>query len=380
MKQYLTVLFLVVSAAFCAQAADYEFQPIPNPKGTGSGKGSYSCVPGTEDTIEDIPPARSQSMNNCFIYTATALADFDNCQELKRKGKKSSCSGSGGMSPVDRFSVLDTSRFGIITKDGYSKNMSELNKIFVEGGGSAAIALQNLIDAKHAASEKCAPFDVFVSKTGSVEEQRKLADTMWANLKAAHSTYQEKLKTCGPECAAYFAQTTANDRKNFPDLKTSNVEILKAFGAATYEEFLAKLLVPDSCQSPDMQVRIRRTGIRMQSWPQSGDDKSVSGVIEQIKKNLKKQRILGIESICMESTVTASCKKKHSLVVQGYCEMCLNGVRCAKPIKALKVQNSWGQSWQDKTDGWVEAEPIIKRTDFQDASNTATLFWIEENK
>jgi len=52
----------------------------------------------------------------------------------------------------------------------------------------------------------------------------------------------------------------------------------------------------------------------------------------------------------------------HAVVVHGYKQICDSKNVCRD---TLRIQNSWGQSWQDhNSNGWVDAQTLLDRTSY----------------
>lgn len=357
----LTFVFVAMFSAVSV-AKDYDFPTIPN---------TYECKKETVVGTDDIPPTRTQALDNCFSYPATCLADFDNC-----KSKGISCSN---LSPSDRYSVYDMMRLGIEPEKNLPANdRGTYKKISLNEGGSAFRSLENLImHFRRAASEQCAPVDVFVSKSGSAKEQQKYQDEMWKKLEIYYRNQKKKAAGCR-DCTAYDAQVTAAEFIKETDMRRTNLQLAEALAQDTFEEFLSKLLVPDKCIKPSQTLVFQDTSAKIMSWPEKAQSASKSQALQKLIDILgSKKKIAALQGICIVDPKPSSindCSVPHSVVIHKYCEMCKPGGKDCK--KAIQIQNSWGQSWQDANhDGWMDAEALLDRTGYKE--NYSTLVWIE---
>lgn len=366
MSRIFSILFLLLSVSTSAFAKEYQFPTIP--------KGSYECKEGSIVGTDDIPPTRTQALENCYSYPATCLADFDNC-----KTKKLSCSNLG---PAQRYSVYDVMRLGLEPPKGLPENDRDTyDRISPTAPGSTFRSLENLImHFGRAATEACAPVDVFVSKMGSAKAQQQYQDEMWQKLENVYKKYRAKVATCPDEsCAAYNAQVTAQEYLKDPNVKLTNQQMLVALAEKSYEQFLSKLLVPEKCMKASQTLLFQDQSARIKGWPQQNENiaKAAPPVQKIIDILGNQKKIAALEGICMvdpKPSSIANCPTSHSVVVHKYCEMCKPGGKDCK--KAIQIQNSWGQSWQDaNNDGWMDAEALLGQTGYKE--NYTTLIWIE---
>jgi hypothetical protein len=250
-------------------------------------------------------------------------------------------------------------------------------KLRVGSGGSASAILSNYVaSSNRGIKESCASYDAFVSKGKTADEQIKFELEMWTRLKKIY----EDSKSGTVKCLDCLATTTANDLQNEYKSKVTNTEVLAAFGEKTYEEFLSRVLIPEACNSPTQQILWRPTG-EFKVWPADASEMKIESGFEKIRTNLKKGQVMGLQGLCLDKDYNGgTCHTSHEVVINGYCEkMCdkNNPTNCKKNV--VKIQNNWGQTWQDENhDGWVEGETLLKRTPFNNPDK-ASLLWIENN-
>jgi hypothetical protein len=353
----------ILSLSAYANAQFYGINPIPQ---------NFECIPPESNVeIQDIPQTVSQAIGFCDAAVAATLMEKDSCRI-----RKIICSN---LTADQRISLLYLMRFNHAIESESDRAIREnYDKINVGAPGSAAVIMANFVaSSNRAVKESCAPFDAFVSKDKTVDEQVKTELDMWEHLKNVYL----KSKDGSEKCLLCLATATATELHEKYKSKVTNAEVLAAFGEKTYEEFLARVLVPEECMSPTKQLLWRPSGA-FRKWPANQSEMKIETAFEKIQTNLKKGQIMGLQEICLDKQYTnGSCKSKHHVVVNGFCpKMCdkNNPTNCKK--NAVKIQNSWGQTWQDENhDGWVEGETLLKRTDFKNAEK-ATLFWIEDNQ
>lgn len=324
--------------------------------------------------VKNMPPVRSQdTLGVCYAFSASAIIEHTICKENKLDCKN--------LSNEQRPSVLDLARYA--TNPSKLTDKSDPNsypKIIGNRRTFGSDIIVNMFNTESVSKESCAPFDSIVSKAGSLDEQRADEEKMWLQFRNAYDTYKIKSKQC-EQCALDDATTTAKDWQKSYNLKTNNFEILKAFAAASYEEFLFRALVPENCGKPGKRINFYTTDKKMGVWPLEDTKKPNYDVaITKLKEQLSYDRPVLLNGICTLKQPNPECIQTtsngvepggHGLVITGYRKMCNKSNKC---YDAVKVHNSWGQAWQDaNNDGWVEAKTLLDRTDY----TYGTLSWIE---
>jgi hypothetical protein len=307
----------------------------------------------------------------CNLPVAACLMQADNC----RMNQLKNCN-----SPEQRFSLLYLARFNqLVASDNDRKNLSKYNKIKLGTPGTVSLVLANFAEStKSGVKEKCAPFDAFLSRSKTGEQQARVSKEMWDRLK----DFYDKSKSKQEKCLQCLATTTANDLRDNYGNKATNEEVLAAFGEKTYEEFLAKVLVPDACfDDPANQIDWVPTGT-ITIWPETEKEKSTDAGLKKIAQNIKEDKIMGLQGLCLDNSFDGiHCQKSHGVVINDFCEkMCdpNNPSDCKK--NTVKILNNWGQTWQDENnDGWVDGEILVDHTNFK-AHEKPVLVWIEPVK
>lgn len=369
----ISILCLWAKFAWAQEVGTYGLKPVSVPVSTGQ----YEIV--------DMPRVRSQdSLGLCYSFTAATLIDRQTCVD-----KGISCST---MPDELRVSPLDMARYGKVPPNGMAREDRE-NYSGIEESGKLDLTLKNALRAGGAiASEACAPFYQIVANNPDPVRREEIEKNFWKRLK--HLYEQSKLRPGCTECEIETATAIEEFRKDFA-LKSSNEEILRAFAQDSFAKFLDKALIAEDCGF--MGLAEINPKYNVQVFPSSDlpantadkFEKSYKDMVNQIKTVLKDKKVpLGLNFCAQQGALTVKSMKEcspsqdetssvtgfgHSVVISGYRRVCKNGDKDC--YDALKVENSWGQQWQDENnDGWVDARELIKRSFFAKAS----LTWLEK--
>lgn len=333
---------------------------------------SFKC----EDDIKTkqieitVPNVRSSDGNLCYAALAAQIMQLDIC----RMKKEVSCN-----SPNQQVSLLFMSLFNKDISGQDQKNLYAYNEISPFKDGSTLRVLRNV----HASTnlivkEECAPADVFVNKSATGREQEDRMTKMLGRLKDSF----DRNKRGEEKCLDCLVTTTAHDLAENFHSKATNAEILSAFGQKTYEEFLAKVLVPEECtDDPSHLINWVPSG-NFLKWPEAADDRNIDSGMKKIAENIHNGKVMGLQGICLDRNFDGThCTEPHDVLVHGYCEKMCDSSGSAKVCrKAMKIQAFWGQTWQDMNhDGWVDAEPVLEQTPYN-KPNAPVMFWIEPRK
>jgi hypothetical protein len=324
---------------------------------------------GPDITVANMPPVRSQdTLGICYSFAAGALLEHSICNDGE---KKLNCQS---LSDDQRPSVVDLSKYACNPETSKSTDKDENNsKTFSKSIHDTMTygldVLTNLFNTKKVAKESCAPFDQLVAKARDSSQQTYTEAAIWKQFKMNYDNFHAKLKECA-DCNVKEATTTADDMIKKLDLKTSNTEILQAFAAESYNEFLYKALVPERCGRAAGQLPLFLADKKVVSWPPQSNSMSYEDTITKLKDVLSNQRPIMVNRFCTKEVPTVECIEHstngieqggHAFVITGYRKMCKpGGLECRE---SLKVHNSWGQTWQDQNDGgWVDAKTLVKQT------------------
>ncbi|HEX7674568.1 MAG TPA: hypothetical protein VF412_10365 [Bdellovibrio sp.] len=366
MNKSLFFFALTLTVAIAANANDdqlYGLKPI----------GSKDIPKGEEQLVNNLPPVMSQdTLGICFGFAASTILTAENC-----RAKGTDCSS---LPPSQIFSPIGLVRFA----EGSETTNSSAQHVGSNIGGSTSLVLQKVAySAGRAPSEQCLSLDKILDKVGGAKDANHMQEALWDRLKSYYDQYHEKAKSC-PTCASemWAAGKEKNDITENFDINKTNDEIVRAFAQDSYREFLGQLFLPVECNKLSAMVNFDgKNKVNVEVYPDSSkpisdEDKKKTKyqvAIDKIHEVLKQKRPLALNNICLDQKVSNNCGNVHSLVIAGYRNVC-NPSRC---YDAVKVVNSWGQSWQDQnSQGWVDAKELLDRTQYQDAS----LVWLSDRK
>ena len=132
-------------------------------------------------------------------------------------------------------------------------------------------------------------------------------------------------------------------------------KILKNIDAMAPKEFAHKILIRDTCNSAKNKITLPAF---KNKYLEEKDLKNESMLFEKITKLIDRDIPPAI-SFCLSPRVkgTRVCSL-HEAVVSGYRKICNAAKKCKS---MLKLQNSWGKTWQDEYQGgWVDADILLK--------------------
>lgn len=368
----------------------------------------YSEPSGTIEA-KNLPNTFSQdSLNICSAMTAGFLLDASNCRTQKR-----SCKPDGKISieEIEReaFSRVDLARYAHVVPT------EEKFKSFYDGiseYGSPALILSNVIHRnRDATNHKCASLDKILTSFGDDKSLRSAQERSWEKLKDTYNTYRKKIADC-PTCKDDAFSTAKSDIAQNFKITTDDVDLLKAFAQGTYDKFLDRLLIPAECRKVGQtSYFFDRDKLELKKFPENELKTSYyEETRDELKKVLSKGLPVGINNVClgddfdMQKTKDKSalihrqgsnviaggqsegasnmfaCSKPHSVVVSGYRKVCKKGTNPNDPKncrESLKIENSWGKSWQkENNDGWVDARSFLDRTAYLGNN----LLWIDDKQ
>lgn len=345
----MTIKLIFVSLFFgsISQAQVYGFSAVP----------SGDKTQGSVTEVTNLQPVMSQdSLGVCYAYAASTMLSAENCRYQKTDCTK--------IENKDIFSPIALTKYSTIENGEMSYGAGA--KI---DGGSAANVMQLVAYQTHSApSEECVSLDKILSKIGGAKDATDIQTAAWEKLEKTYDKYQSLKKEC-PTCAADFFATAKDEINQNFEIKTSNEDMLKAFGKETYSEFVARLFFPPECSRAKNSAFFEAKDVKVGFYPETGKKGDYAGTLKQIKKTLGEKRPLALGNICLdEKPSSKDCKNQHQVVVSGYRKVCNSQNKC---YDAIKIVNSWGQSWQSaNSDGWVDAKQLLDRTYYKDATLT----------
>lgn len=313
----------------------------------------YSDRPGSVIEIKPSTPIKAQDgIGLCYGFSATSLLEHHRCSELG-----SSCNSSD-----DILSTLDVSSYFE-------------QKRLVEGGHTYKI-LANLENKRKVAREECVQFSALVSQIVSEKgELRNDESVGWRYLIDRWNAYRglDKYKDVRRnDCVTCLADDI---KRTLVTVPTPKDQIKNAFDTAkTLEDFLYKSLLPAHCLEESKLAII--PPYKTKTFPGYKDTLNVESLSQKVESLLLSNIPLEM-GICTVTYANGECNKDfgHSIALFGIKEVCQHSTNKCKTM--VKVKNSYGQTWQNQTDGgWVELEVLAKSAI---ALNTVSVInWIEK--
>lgn len=317
-----TLLFIVSIALSSIALAENPYKVLDK---------SFKDTPGSEIEIKETSPIKAQDgIGFCYGFTSTSLLETYRCREL----------GLDCSKPEEVLSTFDVTSY-------LKPKMQGLDE-----GGRASLVLENFKKSgAPIAREQCIPFSTLVKQEGSVNVREKKGmnylTAKWNEYKGISNKKPNDCITC-----------LVNDiRKNLSNLGTSNEELAAAFQNATQlEEFLYMAVLPKECLEESKTAKI--PDFEVNSFPKKITDATPEAIQKKIESLLLSNTPVEI-GICADSRYTPNCAggEGHSIALYGIKESC-SASECRTVVK---VKNSYGESWQKKTnDGWVDLAEIVK--------------------
>lgn len=286
--------------------------------------------------ISNFPTVRTQDGTPlCYAFSATQLLNYQYC-----KKNDLDCSH-----PANQMSVLDVAKH------------HEFTPTLREGGFPEEILSR--IKGYGVHSERCLPFERLAH-----QNPQKKGDKYG-------EAYDELAAIYGKARGAAYATKACYAKRvqNILPFSKDTHEIVRLLDQSYgYEEFIYNAAVKDTACRQSRKMRVG--GYHVYTFPEkrSGKNPSREEYLEQFEKLLLNDIPVSMK-ICSEDAYNPDTDSSgelgtndncggHAITVTGIKEVC-NFKGCDT---LLKVQNSYGQTWQDNyNDGWLEAGPLIKR-------------------
>jgi len=305
--------------------------------------------------VSNMPKVKSQGPYDiCPAYLAQYIFQHNICKQLNIV-PCSSVSVEQEVSPVNLSAFASSNSKNL--NEGPITNHTNLN-LFNDGMNAFTI-IKNASYTFALRPESCFPSDIFNNLVGN---NRDIAmDFVYDYLIPFYQENKEKT-----ECSECLA--TINRR-----LKTNRTEaqITRALGMKSFPEFLYALIFPEHCGK----------FIKPQKKPTfaffPNDDKPTT--LQQLSKKIEtvvdSNLPIVLGDVCTGGLINNACIGGHGVVISGYKTICSTKVKgvCRK---LYKVQNTWGQEWQDQNnDGWMDAEHLLKNV--KTPYDIGVLSWLE---
>lgn len=387
MKRRLTILVAqsLALGLLCGQLAVAEdaipgIVPIDASKATG------------KLMVQDMPAVTTQGgLPICYSAVASVLLDKENCryfeQQCRKKGGQDCANKCGTVAATDKFSPLGLADYGSATEDEYGDDIPLPR--FANGGHPANVLQLVSYRTGSAPSESCMSIDSLFRDRPGHDSIQVQAEAM-AAVRKRYQHYRKRKKQCG-ECAAGYFKTAAAETNKAFNLGKRDEYMLMAFDQDTEEAFLSKLFRPTICNRISKHTSLENAeNLVVKGLPDLFSENAKTTYKESIaiiRQVLGDQRPLALTNVCLQHKPPKrlkNCTNPHAFVVSGYASVCdARGKNCKD---ALRIQNSWGQAWQDSisvknaagqwvsTDSWIEAKPLLDRSTYDET----VLSWFED--
>lgn len=349
MKKYISFI-LILSFFEISFAVTSTFKPV-----------DPSYKPDTSSVVEvsNMPPILDQdSLPLCYGYAATTMMQRWYC-----KRKKLDCSQ---LSAEERISPLSAAAWAHTNGPEQSKMESAYHDgIFLQSGvGMKAILFSSREFQFH--TEACYSHDKIANDYNALADGQanKRFDETIERLKGQYN----KAKTEANPCLDCLAKEVSKAFR----VSYSNDQILKMLKSRNFEAFLHSIFFLD-CSSQIKVTQLKpAVGPRVECYPDTKANgiPTVEEYKNQIKSILDTNYPVMIEGTCAYKN-NGECLGKHGFVISGYRKACNAKNQCRDVVK---IQNSWGKSWQEKNDdGWVDLQTILDNNERASCS----LGWIK---
>lgn len=374
-------------------------QTLANPyRGFGEG---FSTKAGTEITLKNLPPVLSQdSLGLCYSYTAAVVLNYTNCKVQNENNQR-----KNKPERIDCTKLPDSDAFSPLALARYSKETNENFRGISEGGSPSAILEWIAVHGENGVpSEACMSLDKVLAKVGGAQghelpQQKKLFQDLKQRYDKYHTDIvKDRIKRLRPS-QEDLIEKQVNDRKSDPnapcvvcdffsslsndeklagqiELSKDNTRLLRAFGEETYEKFFDRIISPPECARAKNQAFFEAGDqvFAIHSFPENKslekDRNRYSKTVAQIKKVLATGAMPLIGGICIGEQVNGKCSVMHSAAITGMKTLCDGAGNCHE---AIRLQNSYGKSWQDVYNGgWVLAKDLLDSTGYEEQ----TISWL----
>ncbi|MFS4460663.1 hypothetical protein [Bdellovibrio sp. HCB2-146] len=320
-----------------------------------------------------MPPVLSQdSLGLCFSYATATIMNYENCRV-----QKTDCTN---LKDENAFSAFDLARFGQ-SVDGAEAEYESSYRGIVEGGpGGHTLEIAALFVGS-SASEACHSLDKILQKMGGASG---LADPIQIEAFERLRKHYEKFKGVKLDCESCVTKFFDGFRKDMCNqfqIPDDNARLLKIFSEESVGKFFDRFFYPKECQRAKNRAyfegqKTMEIGLFPMKKLKESKSKNYQASINKIKEVLKSGHPLMLQNVCLEERTKGKCPegKGHAVVVSGYKKMCDGAGKC---YDALRVQNSWGQAWQNEFNGgWISAQEALDSTNYEDEF----LVWLQDKK
>lgn len=290
-----------------------------------------------------------KTIDNSHLYTDTKL---QNTIDLGRTRSQDGVSVCYALTIAKRLEHLckQTVSCDLDGKEVSTLHLQSLNDGGIEhyaDGGSDYTFLKKIghsPNKRHSfVQESCAPFDQTLVRSNEIfgiEELKKIYDKALECVSCEHDMLAKEISS------------------KLPKLKRETSEILnllKNLRDKDFKTFANDILIQNNCYSTSNKIEIPRFRYRDLSHSELENQAGVmKNIFMLIDKNIPPQL-----NICTSDLEKGKREcGRHGIIVTGYRKRCAKNGACKFEVR---VQNSWGQSWQTQfNNGWVDAEMLTK--------------------
>lgn len=338
--------------------------------------------------VKNMPRIASQDgLGICYACVAATMMQAENCKKLKLDC--SNLNKNQLISQLDLARIVapkDLSKPAPMARSSYKGLKTEPDdKIAESGGDPHSTALIASLVTKKVASEACVALDTVISKMNTRKETIEAQEAMWNRMKGYYDDYKNR-KACATCTTNIYASAVSEIEKNL-ELKISNEELLRAFGAESYEKFLDELTGANKCEDEQMVAFESVKTVKYEQYPDASDADpkklkvpvSDAEYIKKMREIIRSGRPAALSGVCLNGDPEDCKGKNHAVVIAGHRKVCDRDPADSKAVcrDSVKVVNCWGKSWQDdNNDGWVDAESLMKQT----AKRPNIVGWFADKK
>lgn len=235
---------------------------------------------------------------------------------------------SAGKIGVDNIDFSDSSNFESIhiARKGDRLELASLS------GFAALLNSQNEFSFR---TERCFSYERFLSKhQASIEFEGDFLKKLNDIFSLTKTKQIEKASVCY-ECIAQQLQDAVG-------VNISLSRLRKVLSAESFDEFLFHTVFADCPMPTNFNPKPAVNYFPRENVLISGGEK-VERLKATIKMAIDRKSPVLLEKICLKSNPAGECTYEHAVVVSGYAKAC----RDSDCKFLLKVENSWGQLWQE---------------------------------
>lgn len=324
-----------------------------------------------KEEVANMPRVRSQdSMPICSSMSSATIAQFQICKSLKI----ANCSRVDRKDEVSPFSTLAWTHTN--TGQGVAELQNHENiQIYDKTKGAAVDALGNAKKDALFVSDSCFPFDQFANdfevEDDPVKNKEKEINVraIFDKIQTNYNRYQSRKKTEGEFCEECEGVSGAASklRINIPAQEIK--KYMDKSGGLNASQFLYNLMLgkcddgvaiepsPKFEKFPTDFKKAKK--LASKNGSKEVPDFNYNALINKIKTVLNSKNPVAFDGVCLQYEGN-KCVSGHSVVISGYRKVCKDSNCGTECRDIVKVQNSWGEDWQERNnDGWVDAKTLM---------------------